>query len=93
MAPRPRCPRCDVPLSPDEELDGKCFCCGHRFQPMYPPSDEAPVACPRCDELRKLLADVFAAVVYENAGNLDNPFAYIWTKNFKTLKQRWEEMK
>ena len=46
-----------------------------------------------CAQLRKLLADVFAAVVYENAGNLDNPFAYIWTKNFKTLKQRWEELK
>jgi len=42
--------------------------------------------------LQALLDDIFESVVCENAGSYTS-YAYIWTKDFKPLKERWKATK
>ena len=39
----------------------------------------------------KLLQDILAAIVFENAGLLESQFAYIWTSDWIPLKKRIEQ--
>ena len=70
------CPECGG-AGYTHDMDGIPVTC----QTCEPPSDEAPVACPQCEELRKLLADVFFTDAQPN------------DEYYLELKQRWKELK
>ena len=71
MAPRPRCPKCDVPLTEMEQIVAICGVCGWIWQtevsdqpPIVVRIAEAPPAipCPQCEELRSKYPDLACAV-------------------------------
>ena len=95
MAPRPRCPRCDVPLYAAEQSAGRCNSCGQMWQ------SEPPIVvriagepeCPRCEELRKLLADVFAAFIITEGYPSQEARVILDKTAWLKFKARWEGLK